>query len=232
MVSTALVINYLVAGPCIGVFRRLCPELPRPIKVPGGDFFGVAGFVCALLLVYFAGWVTLINVATIVLLGLPVYAAYASARAGWSPRVPSSVLAVVFAVVWMVVNVDAGWLGAATTASRKHWPIAVYTAVFVLLVIAFLAVLWSISNAEGRKHLRSGVWILPAVLATTFLSYFGDNGPQKVFTYGSDLVIVILIAIGTYYWAVREGFRTPELEQAIYNTLNETEDEEPETAPA
>ncbi len=223
MVSTALVINYLVAGPCVGVFKRLAPELPRPINVRGGDFWAIAGFVCSVLLVYFAGWVTLINVAVIVFFGLPVYAGNASVRRGWSPRLPSTILAGGFAVIWLAMNLAAGWMGSAPRAS--HWNIGLYMVVFTGLVVAFVAALWAISNAEGRSQLRSGAWILPTLLITTFLSYFGDAGPGKVLTYGSDLVIVVLLAIGTYYWAVRVGKRTPEMEQVIHNTLADADEE-------
>lgn len=225
MVGTALVLNYLIAGPCIGVFRRLCPELPRPIRVPGGHFFGVAGFACALLMVYWAGWLTLINVATIVLLGLPVYAAYPSVRNGWSPKRASAALAGVFTIVWLVVNVAAGWLGApAGDTTRKHWGIGLYGPVFVLLIATFVAVLWAISNEQGRRHIRSGLWILPTIIVTTILSYFGDNGPNPSLDSGLDMVVIVAFAIGIYSWAVRSGFRTPELEQVVYNTIHEDDE--------
>ncbi|MFC9555715.1 APC family permease [Rhodococcus sp. NPDC056960] len=230
MVGTALVLSYLIAGPCIGVFRRLCPELPRPVRVPGGHLFGVAGFVCALLLVYFAGWVTLINVTTIVLLGLPIYAAYSSVLNGWSPKAASTVLAVAFGAAWMYVNIDAGWLAARNPTSHGHWPIGLYMTVFVLLTAAFVTTLWAISTRDGRKQIRSGLWILPTLIVTTFVSYFGDNGPAPTFTNGTDMFLVVAVAVAIYFWAVREGYRTPELEQVVYNTLREEREEQPEPA--
>ncbi|UQE75475.1 APC family permease [Gordonia sp. PP30] len=85
MVSTALVLNYLIAGPCMAVFARCAPELPRPIKVPASTFWGCAGYVCSLLLCFWAGWMTMVNVMTVVIIGLPIYASYSSVKSGFTP---------------------------------------------------------------------------------------------------------------------------------------------------
>jgi hypothetical protein len=100
-----------------------------------------------------------------------------------------------------------------------------YMVTFVGMLVVFFGALWSMSNAEGRKQLRAGLWIIPCVVLCTFLSYYGDNGPDKVFGYGSDVLIVVAAAVGTYYWSVREGFRTPELEQVVRTTLADADAE-------
>jgi amino acid transporter len=43
MVSTALVLNYLMAGPAMAVFRKLAPQLPRPVRIPLPGLWGAAG---------------------------------------------------------------------------------------------------------------------------------------------------------------------------------------------
>ena len=222
MVSTALVLNYLIAGPCMAVFARVAPELPRPIKVPASGFWGGAGYVCSLLLVYFAGWMTMVNVMTIVIIGLPIYASYASARAGLSPKTASGVLSLVFTVLWVFVAIKSGWLFA-TSFKVKHWEISLYMPVFIGLTVAFLAILWAISTAEGRALIRAGLWVLVALLGATFLSYFGDSGPQPVLRYGLDVLAVIALGVATYVWAVRAGYRTWEMDQVVQSTLAELE---------
>ena len=42
-VSTALVLNYLMAGPAMAVFRKLAPQLPRPVRIPLPGLWGAAG---------------------------------------------------------------------------------------------------------------------------------------------------------------------------------------------
>lgn len=224
MVSTALVLNYLMAGPAMAVFRKVAPELPRPINVRGSTFWGAAGYVCSLLLCYFAGWSTMINIMTVVVLGLPIYASYASVRAGWSPNGLSGALSLVFTVAWVVVSANSGWLFA-KNYEVQHWPIGLFATVFIGLVIAFVGALYAISNADGRTHIRAGGWILPALIGTTFIAYFGETGPQPVLTSGIDILMILALAIGTYFWAVRSGYRTWELDQVVKNTLADIERE-------
>jgi len=206
------------------VFRKVAPELPRPIRIPGGKFWGAAGYVCSLLLCYYAGWMTMINVMTVVVLGLPIYASYASVRAGWSPKGVSGALSLVFTLVWVFVGVKSGWLFAANY-KVQHWSIGLYAPVFIGLTAAFVAALFVISNAEGRKHIRAGEWILPALIGTTFIAYFGESGPQPILTSGTDAVAVIALAIGTYWWAVHSGYRTWEMDQVVERTLADAEEE-------
>jgi amino acid transporter len=215
MVATAMVLNYLMAGPTMAVFRRVAPQLPRPVRIPFGGFWGVAGYLCSLLLIYFAGWSTMINVITVTLLGLPIYSGYASVRHGWSPRVPSIVLSVVFTLAWMYIGIQGGWLFAGGKQITGHWPIGLYFAACVVAVVVFVATLWAVSNAEGRMHIRAGLWILPTLVVTTFLAYFGDAGPQPVLRSGLDVLLVIIVGIASYLWAVRSGYRTDELNDIL-----------------
>ena len=215
MVATAMVLNYLMAGPTMAVFRKVAPQLPRPVRIPFGGFWGVAGYLCSLLLIYFAGWSTMINVITVTLLGLPIYSGYASVRHGWSPRVPSIVLSVVFTLAWMYIGIQGGWLFAGGKQITGHWPIGLYFAACVVAVVVFVATLWAVSNAEGRMHIRAGLWILPTLVVTTFLAYFGDAGPQPVLRSGLDVLLVIIVGIASYLWAVRSGYRTDELNDIL-----------------
>ncbi len=224
MVSTALVLNYLMAGPAMAVFRKVAPELPKPIDVPGSTLWGAAGYVCSLLLCYYAGWMTMVNIMTMVILGLPVYASYASVRAGWSPKGVSMALSAVFAVVWVYVGMASGWLFAADF-DAANWGIGLYLVAFVGLTAGFVAALWAISNAEGRQQIQAGLWILPALVGTTFLAYWGESGPDPVLTSGMDALAVIALAIGTYVWAVKSGYRTWEMDQVVKSTLAEIEAE-------
>jgi amino acid transporter len=215
MVSTALVLNYLMAGPAMGVFRKLAPQLPRPVKIPFAGFWGAAGYVCSLLLIYFAGWSTMINVMTVTLLGLPIYASYASVRHGWSQKAPSGALSLVFTVVWIFIGMQGGWLFSSGKQVTGHWPIGLYFAAFAGVIAVFVAALWAITNEEGRIHIRAGLWILPTLVLTTFLAYFGEAGPQRTLPAGVDVLIVVVLGLGSYFWAVRSGFLTEELEDIL-----------------
>jgi hypothetical protein len=216
------VLNYLIAGPAAAVFRKVAPELPPPIRVPGGAFWGVAGYLCALLLVYWAGWLTMINIMSVLVLGLPVYASYASVRAGWSRNPVSGALSLVFAVAWVLVLVESKRMFAASF-DVHHWSIGLFLPVFVGLTAAFIAAFWAISSSEGRQRIQSGLWVLVALVGATFLSYFGGSGPQPELHHGTDLLAVVILGVITYVWAVRSGYRTWEMGQVVKTTLADVE---------
>lgn len=227
MVATALVLNYLMAGPCAAVYRRVAPELPRPLNIRFFGFWGAAGYVCSLLLIYYAGWSTLINVMTVVMFGLPVYASYTSVRNGWTSKNISGAFSLVWTLAWVLVAAGGGWMFNSGSAGKGNWPIGLYLAAFVGLVAVFVAVLWAISTEEGRNHVKAGIWVFPALIGTTFIAYFGDVGPlaHPVLVDGTDAAIVVVLAVVTYWWAVKVGYRTDELDQVVRQQIQMEQDE-------
>jgi amino acid transporter len=227
MVATALVLNYLMAGPCAAVFRRVAPELPRPLHIPFFGFWGAAGYVCSLLLIYYAGWSTLINVMTVVMFGLPIYASYTSVRSGWSSKNVSGAFALAWTVGWVLVAGSGGWMFNSGAAGGGKWPIGLYLAAFAGMVAVFIGVLWAISTNEGRRQIRAGLWVFPALIGSTFVAYFGDAGPlsHPVLVDGVDVIVVVILAVVTYWWAVKVGYRTDELDQVVRQQVEAEEDE-------
>lgn len=217
-VSTALVLSYVTGGPVLAVLRRTAPDLPRPVRLPAAGFWAFAGFLASLLLIYFAGWVTLINLFTVVFLALPIYGAYTSVRSGWSPAAPSRGLGLAFTVVWFFIGAKGGWL---FTRDQKQsaggWPFAQYAVAIALTVLVFIAVLYAISTVEGKRHIRGGLWIVVTLLAILFVAYGGQFGPmsEPALTHQLDILVIGLIAAGSYVWSVRVGGPTDELTQIL-----------------
>lgn len=160
-VSVALTLSYVIGGPVMIVLRTTAPGLDRPVTVKGAYFWAIAGFVASLMLIYFAGWVSLINLFTVVFFALPVYAAYNSVRHGWSKPAPSRILGGVFTVAWVFIAVAGGWLFTLDQQQRADgWSFPVYYGAILVSIAAILGVLFAISNKDGRLHIvrGSGSW--------------------------------------------------------------------------
>lgn len=217
-VSVALTLSYVMGGPVMMVLRRTAPDMHRPVRVKWAYFWALAGFVASLMLIYFAGWVSLINLFTIVFLALPVYGAYNSVQNGWSKAVGSWVASGVFGVAWIFIAVGGGWLfNRDQKQAADGWSFPVYFTAMTLAVAAFLAGLYAVSTAEGRRHVRSGVWIVGTFLAMLLVSYLGEYGPMESPSIDAptDLIVMALIAVGSFVWAVRSGGPTEELSQVL-----------------
>jgi hypothetical protein len=102
-----------------------------------------------------------------------------------------------------------------------------YLAAFARMVALFIVVLWAISAQDGRNQIAAGLWMFPALIATTFVAYFGDVGPmsEPVLDYGIDVIVIVALALVTYWWAVKVGFRTDELDQVVRQQIQIGEEE-------
>ncbi|MGY1682925.1 APC family permease [Geodermatophilus sp. SYSU D01176] len=218
MVSIALTLSYVMGGPVLAVLRRTAPDFPRPVRLRGAVFWALAGYVASLLLIYFAGWVPLINLFTIVFFALPLYGAYTSVLHGWSRPGPSWVLSAAFTVAWIATAVGGGWLATLDQEQREGgWDFPVYFTAIVLIVVAFMAGLYAVSSEVGRRHIRGGTWMVATILALLAVAYLGQFGPMDdpVIANPVDLVLMVLIAVGSFFWSVRAGGPTEELGEIL-----------------
>jgi amino acid transporter len=214
MVSIALTLSYVMGGPVLAVLRRTAPDFPRPVKLKAVTFWALLGYVASLMLIYFAGWVPLINLFTIVFFALPLYGAYTSVREGWSRPAPSWLLSAAFTIAWVVTAVGGGWLATLDQKQRPGgWGFPVYFTAIVLIVLVFMAGLYAASNDVGRRHIRGGTWMVTMILALLLISYLGQFGPMRSPWLGHqiDLLVMALLAIGSFFWSVRAGGPTEEL---------------------
>jgi amino acid transporter len=218
MVSIALTLSYVMGGPVLAVLRRTAPDFPRPVKLKGAVFWALAGYVASLLLIYFAGWVPLINLFTIVFFALPIYGAYTSVREGWSRPGPSWLLSAAFTVAWVVTAVGGGWLATLDQEQREGgWGFPVYFTAILLIVALFLAGLYAVSTDVGRRHIGGGTWLVATILVLLLIAYLGQFGPMAdpLLDNPVDLVLMGLVAVGSFFWSVRAGGPTEELGEIL-----------------
>ncbi|MFK0002733.1 APC family permease [Paenarthrobacter sp. NPDC090522] len=213
-VSIALTLSYLMGGPVLVVLRRTAPDMPRPFRLKRPVLWSAAGYVASLLLIYFAGWIPLINLFTVVFLALPLYGAYASVRNGWSRKLPSWLYSGCFTLAWIFIAANGGWMfNRNQQQAPGGWPVELYLSAMAIVTALFLVALYFASNAVGRRNIRGGVWIVVTFLVTLTVAYFGQFGPLKTPLLGNqiDIVIMVVVALGSFFWSVRSGGPTEEL---------------------
>ena len=69
LVTEATVLMYAGAPLALGALRLQKPDLPRPFRLRGGRVWAPVGFVCANLIVYWAGWTTYSTLMIALLIG-------------------------------------------------------------------------------------------------------------------------------------------------------------------
>ena len=74
VVTSASVLMYAGAPLAFGALRLQKPNLARPYRMPGGNFWAPFGFVLANFIVYWAGWATYTTLMLVVLIGYALMA--------------------------------------------------------------------------------------------------------------------------------------------------------------
>lgn len=217
-ISAAAVLSYIMGCSGLPVLRRTAAPLPRPYRLPHAWLWAPLGYAASMLIVYWSGYTTLVNLLAAMFIGLPVYTAYTALRRGWIKPVPAWAITVVFLGAWIYINDSGGWILSAASGQRPgSWGFGLYDIAFSAAVLFFCVAAWLTSNAEGRRHVARGMWLIILLLATFPLSYYGEFGPLKpppiAFPYGS--LIEIGLAVATYYWSVASGFATEEIDDIV-----------------
>ncbi len=217
-ISSAAVLTYIMGGVGLPVLRRTAPSLPRPFRLRAKGFWSPVSFLAAVLILYWSGFETLTNVFTATFIGLPIFSGYYAWKKGWiSPRA-SGVLSIVFFVLWLYVAVASGWvLTDAPGQGAGAWAFTTYFGSFCILLVAYCATLWGLSNAEGRQHVNATWWLVWLSLASMFVAYFGVYGPlaDPVLFFPWGMVAELGVGIVAYFWAERVGFATDEIKDIV-----------------
>ncbi|MGN6520234.1 MAG: APC family permease [Dokdonella sp.] len=104
------------------------------------------------------------------------------------------------------------------------WPLT--GEIILLMVVALPVYFYYQAQAGWRDFGRqlSGAWWLIAYLPTVALISWGGSdrfGGKGYLPYGWDLVVVAGVGLAFYFWGVRSGWRTPEVEAAHGNVPTE-----------
>ncbi|MGC9208664.1 MAG: hypothetical protein ACP5GH_02240 [Nitrososphaeria archaeon] len=97
------------------------------------------------------------------------------------------------------------------------FPFLEFWSALVVLLIAYISVNYYAINENGRKHVRSGLWIVALLVALILISFFGPYGPLEspLITFPEDNLVAIAIGIIFYLWSVRVSFFTEDLEAVL-----------------
>jgi amino acid transporter len=231
VVSVALLLSYLIGSSTMAVLRRTAPGLHRPFRLRNVGLWAPLSFLATLVMIYVAGFATLVNLMTVVFLTLPVYSGYLAVRHGWVSRAVGAALSAGFVAMWAYINWAGGWfLSPSDTQRSGSWSTPTYLAVYAVVLAAAVAVIYATSSPDGRKPVARSIWFVVLMMAVLVVSYIGSYGPldQPVLTEGWDIAVVALIGLPAYYWSVRSGYLTED----ITDYLAEEEHKSPPTATA
>lgn len=217
IITSATVLTYIMGGIGVHVLRRTAGSLARPFRLPAAGIIGPAGFVGALLIVYWSNFEVLAIVFAAVFVALPVFGWFYAPNKGWISPMSGIPLGVVFVVLWVIVQRWGQWALVASPLTLPHPSFPVFYFVTILLVAGYTGALYFLCNEEGRKAVGSSWWLIYFLLAVYGISYYGAYGPAALLgktggiPFPADLLVVIMVGLLAYGWAIHSGYETEEI---------------------
>ncbi|HUY56552.1 MAG TPA: APC family permease [Candidatus Micrarchaeaceae archaeon] len=217
IITSATVLTYIMGGIGVHVLRRTAGSLYRPFRLPAADLIGPAGFVGALMIVYWSGFPTLAIVFAAVFIALPIFVWFYAPNKGWINPVSGGLLGLVFTILWIIVQRWGQWALVAVPTAVPHPAFPVFYFTIILLVCGFTGALYYLCNEEGRKAVGSTWWLIYFLLAIFGISYYGAYGPLKTpgIPFPGDLLVVIMVGLTAYGWAIRSGYETEDIQAIV-----------------
>ncbi len=161
-----------------------------------------------------------------VLAGLPLFFMYTASNRFGVKRSNAAILGIIY---WIILALSTIFLiyydiitpynsiGPLPLSMKYVLPFVAYVVIMLAVTVAFIYVIRMWSNEEGRQHIRAGWWVLGVLFTTLILDFVGPfsvwKSPPLPFPY--DTITAAIIALILFYWSVRSGIPTRDLEVVL-----------------
>ncbi|MGG1366056.1 APC family permease [Priestia megaterium] len=127
-----------------------------------------------------------------------------------------------------------GFIFASLTLYWARWPLTGQVLFIILIGLPIYFYYQAKSKWKGfAQNFRAGVWMIVYLLCMMTISWIGSEkfGGLNIIKYGWDMGLIAIVALFFYAWALKSGYKTEYLKEAI-NVNNEMKAAEAQTASA
>ena len=164
LITSALVLMYAMAPLSLAGLRRQDPSRPRSYRLPAAGVLCPLAFICADMLVYFAGFSTVFWLYVLIALGFAAFALYqASLPAGRRTIIDRRAAA--WIIPWLAGLIIISWLGryngspptvfGVTLLATKHLPN--WWDLLVLAAFSLGIYYWAVHSTMSHQHVHAAV---------------------------------------------------------------------------
>ncbi|MCL4450288.1 MAG: APC family permease [Candidatus Thermoplasmatota archaeon] len=118
ILTSTLVIAYVLGPAAINVFRRTVPDKERPFRLPGSKIFAPIGFIVSFFIIYWSGFPLSLEVSVVILVGLIMYF-YFHVKNGFGRR---HITAGLWLVAGLIIIPIESYIGPATYGGKNFVP--------------------------------------------------------------------------------------------------------------
>ena len=164
LITSALVLMYAMAPLSLAGLRRQDPDRPRSYRLPAAGVLCPLAFVCANMLVYFAGFSTVFWLYVLIAVGFVAFVIYQASLPA-SRRTIIDRRAAAWIIPWLAGLIIISWLGryngspptvfGVTLLATKHLPN--WWDLLVLAAFSLGIYYWAVHSTMSREHVQAAV---------------------------------------------------------------------------
>lgn len=214
--SSTIAVVLVMSGIGLRVLRRTAPDLPRLYRLGFASVMAPAATASAVVLVYWAGYATVVVVVSAALFVLPAWSAIFAPAKGWMNQGVGIVLGALYLATWIATQVWGGWfLAPATKPLADHPPFGLFMGAMAVTVVIFMVLCYFLSTPRGRTEVWRSAWLPFFILGVMPISFFGAYGPlpHPWLPYPWDTLTAIVLGVIVYFWGSASGFLTELVEE-------------------
>lgn len=230
LASITTLVPYGAAALALLVLRQTDPQAERPYKMPGAVILTPVAFTVATILVYWASWPwTLVGV-LLMLIGIPLYFVFTSAKFRTAARLGElgGVLGALALVgLYLVYAAPSSATITGMGPYLNGLPVAPLLGSFLLFVAIPAYMISFLLRKSTYAESKAVLWIASYLAGIGVISYVGDQffiyenflssgspynypitlQPMGLLTMPWDLVVLVAFALGMFVWGYRSALR-------------------------
>jgi amino acid transporter len=122
-------------------------------------------------------------------------------------------LNIIAPIAFVIGSLIVYWTGWTT-----DWKLLIALLVGVVLYFIFSAAMPEEIQKPDAASVKAGIWLIVYLLVMLAMSYFGSKNfgaPTNAIPYPWDLIVVIVLSLGFYYWGVGSALKTQATDEAL-----------------
>ena len=225
----------LIMGPLtlLGL-RRHAPNLKRPYRLPVAWLIGAVAFIGGAFVIYWTAFGGLFYVMSVLFLVLPIFFFFYAWQNMGISRGASIVIGVVQLILTVAVTIygyTALYIGDVVSLSPSRPSVtdgtlittfAIYYIALLLIVVVSTLLAYMLSNADGKKMINAGWWVLTLLFGMYLINFFTVynswpavggllTNPTGYIPTPWDTPLFLLFAAVVYVWGILSAYRTKDI---------------------
>lgn len=212
------VLAYVLGGPMVNILRKHMPPLNEAVRIPFVRIAGLISWSGGILIIYWSGFYTVWATFTFGFVVLPlIYFTYLISNKIIKNKARSRGLGISQFVISLALSIFGYYYLMAPPASQTTSASIEYFLIYAVgFGLTIYVITWLTSKSvdpRDKKMATSFYWLVTLELSLLVISFFGSFGNVVYIQFPWDTILMVIVSVPIYFWAIASGFETGYLKE-------------------